>query len=178
MQTMIEDIRYPTGKYEPQPFSEKQKEDWLTDLKFLPQELELAIQNLDESQLQTPYREGGWTVQQLVHHVADSHINAYVRFKLGLTENNPPIKPYEEKEWATLDDVNALPINVSTTLLHALHKRWVATIRNLSDEQWQRTVFHPEHKKEMTLWFLLGMYAWHGKHHVKHITALRERNGW
>jgi hypothetical protein len=178
MQTTIEDLRYPTGKYQPQPFSEKQKEKWLNDLKFLPQELELAIQNLDEAQLQTPYREDGWTVQQLVHHVADSHINAYVRFKLGLTENNPPIKPYEEKEWAKLDDVNVLPINVSITLLHALHRRWVATMKNLSDEQWERTVFHPEHKKEMTLWYLLGMYAWHGKHHVKHITALRERNGW
>ena len=178
MQTTIEELRYPTGKYQPQPFSEKQKEKWLNDLKFLPQELELAIQNLDEAQLQTPYREDGWTVQQLVHHVADSHINAYMRFKLGLTENNPPIKPYEEKEWAKLDDVNTVPINVSITLLHALHRRWVATIKNLSDEQWERTVFHPERKKEMTLWYLLGMYAWHGKHHVKHITALRERNGW
>jgi len=178
MQTTIEELRYPTGKYQPQPFSEKQKEKWLNDLKFLPQELELAIQNLDEAQLQTPYREDGWTVQQLVHHIADSHINAYMRFKLGLTENNPPIKPYEEKEWAKLDDVNSVPINVSITLLHALHRRWVATIKNLSDEQWERTVFHPEQKKEMTLWYLLGMYAWHGKHHVKHITALRERNGW
>ena len=177
-QTTTEDLRYPTGKYQPQPFSEKQKENWLNDLKFLPQELELAIQNLDEAQLQTPYREGGWTVQQLVHHIADSHINAYVRFKLGLTENNPSIKPYEEKEWANLNDVNTVPINVSITMLHALHRRWVTTLKALSDEQWQRTVFHPEQKKEMTLWFLLGMYAWHGKHHVKHITALRERNSW
>lgn len=177
-QTKVEDLRYPTGRYQPQPFSEKQKENWLNDLKFLPQELELAIQDLDEAQLQTPYREGGWTVQQLVHHVADSHINAYTRFKLGLTEDNPTIKPYEEKEWAMLNDVNAVPINVSITLLHALHRRWAATLINLSDEQWQRTVFHPEQKKEITLWFLLGMYAWHGKHHVKHITALRERNGW
>jgi len=177
-QTTTEDLRYPAGKYQPQPFSEKQKENWLNDLKFLPQELELAIQNLDEAQLQTPYREGGWTVQQLVHHIADSHINAYVRFKLGLTENNPSIKPYEEKEWANLNDVNTVPINVSITMLHALHRRWVATLKALSDEQWQRTVFHPEQKKEMTLWFLLGMYAWHGKHHVKHITALRERNSW
>jgi len=113
-----------------------------------------------------------------VHHVADSHMNAYIRFKLGLTENNPPIKPYEEKEWAKLADVEALPINVSLTLLHALHKRWVAAIKDISEEQWQRTLFHPEHKKEMSLWYLLGMYAWHGKHHVKHITALRERMGW
>jgi len=178
MQTTIDDLRYPIGKYAPQPFSEKQKEIWLNDLKFLPQELEIAIQNLDEAQLQTPYREGGWTVQQLVHHVADSHMNAYVRFKLALTEDNPTIKPYEEKEWAKLNDVNTVPINVSITLLHALHRRWVATIKDLPDEQWQRTVFHPEHKKEITLWHFLGMYAWHGKHHVKHITALKERNNW
>jgi len=175
---MTDDLRYPIGKYAAQPFSHEQKEKWLLDLTFLPEELELSVQNLDAHQLQTPYREGGWTVQQLVHHVADSHMNAYIRFKLGLTENNPPIKPYEEKEWAKLADVEALPINVSLTLLHALHKRWVAAIKDISEEQWQRTLFHPEHKKEMSLWYLLGMYAWHGKHHVKHITALRERMGW
>jgi len=178
METTIESLRYPIGKYAPQPFSHEQKEQWLLDLKFLPNELEFAIENLDETQLDTPYRDGGWTVRQLVHHVADSHINAYVRFKLGLTENNPMIKPYEEKDWAMLNDVNTVPINVSLTLLHALHQRWQEAIKNISDEQWERTVFHPEHKKEMSLWYLLGMYVWHGKHHVRHITALRERMGW
>jgi uncharacterized damage-inducible protein DinB len=178
METTIEALRYPIGKYAPQPFSREQKDQWLLDLKFLPNELEFAIENLDEAQLDTPYRENGWTVRQLVHHVADSHINAYVRFKLGLTENNPTIRPYEEKDWATLNDVNTVPINVSLTLLHALHQRWVAAIKNISDEQWERTVFHPEHKKEMSLWYLLGMYVWHGKHHVRHTTALRERMGW
>jgi len=175
---MSDDLRYPMGKYLPQPFSHEQKEKWLLDLQFLPDSLELSIHNLDAHQLQTPYREGGWTVQQLVHHVADSHMNAYIRFKLGLTENNPPIKPYEEKEWVKLNDVEALPINVSLTLLHALHQRWVAAIKNLSEDQWERTVYHPEHKINMSLWYLLGMYAWHGRHHVKHITALRERMGW
>jgi len=175
---MTEELKYPAGKFVAQPFSQEQKEKWLADIQFLPNELELAVQNLDEHQLNTPYREGGWRVQQLVHHVADSHMNAYIRFKLGLTENNPPIKPYEEGEWAKLDDIDAVPVNVSITLLFALHQRWVATIKNLSDEQWMRTVFHPEHKREMTLWHLLGMYAWHGKHHVRHITALREREGW
>ena len=178
MHTIIEDPRYPMGKYIPQPFSHEQKEQWLLDLKFLPSELEIAIQNLDEEQLHTPYREGGWTVKQLVHHVADSHINAYVRFKLALTEDNPAIKPYEEKDWAKLSDVEAVPINVSLTLLHALHQRWVAAVKDISEAQWERTVFHPEQKKEMSLWYLLGMYAWHGKHHVRHITALRERKGW
>jgi len=116
------DLRYPIGKYEPQPYSDKIRDKWLADIKYLPQLLENAILNLDEAQLQTPYRDGGWTVQQVVHHVADSHINAYCRFKLGLTENNPTIRPYEEKEWANLHDVQ-LPLNISTTLLHALHAR-------------------------------------------------------
>ncbi len=175
---MSEDVRYPIGKYIPQPFSEEQKQKWLLDIKFLPTDLEQAVLNLDEQQLLTPYRDGGWTLKQVVHHVADSHMNAYIRFKLGLTEVNPAIKPYEEKEWAMMDDVHSLPINISFTLLHALHTRWVAAITNLTEEQWNRTVFHPEHKKEMTIWFLLGMYAWHGKHHTAHITALRERMNW
>ena len=171
------DPRYPIGKYEPKPYSQQQKEQWLNDLKFLPTDLEMAVTNLDEFQLDTPYREGGWTVKQLVHHVADSHANAYIRFKLGLTEDNPPVKPYNEKEWALLNDVQTVPINVSLTWLHAMHQRWVASIRDLTDEQWQRTVLHPQHK-EISLWFLLGMYAWHGKHHTAHITSLREQNNW
>ena len=171
------DPRYPIGKYEPKPFSQQQKEQWLNDLKFLPADLEMSVTNLDEFQLDTPYREGGWTVKQLVHHVADSHANAYIRFKLGLTEDNPPVKPYEEKEWALLNDVQTVPINVSLTWLHAMHQRWVATIQDLTDEQWKRTVLHPQHK-EISLWFLLGMYAWHGKHHTAHITSLREQNNW
>lgn len=172
------DPRYPIGKYEPQPFSEKQKQDWLNDIKFFPQTLENSIENLDEAQLNTPYRDGGWKVKQLVHHVADSHINAYCRFKLGLTETDPVIRPYEEGLWAELDDIESVPINVSLTLLHALHARFYATIRNLSDEDWKRTVVHPEHNKTFTLWHLLGMYSWHGKHHVAHITTLRENKGW
>jgi len=175
---MSDDPRYPIGKYEPQPFSDKQKEAWLFDIKFLPEELERALNNLDAHQLATPYRKGGWTVKQLVHHVADSHMNAYIRFKLGLTEDKPTIKPYEEKEWALQPDVDTIPINVSTTLLHALHQRWYTAIRDLSDEQWHRTVIHPEHGKELSLWHLLGMYAWHGRHHVAHITTLREQQDW
>ena len=171
------DPRYPIGKYEPKPYSQQQREQWLNDLKFLPTDLEMAVTNLDEFQLDTPYREGGWTVKQLVHHVADSHANAYIRFKLGLTEDNPPVKPYNEKEWALLNDVQTVPINVSLTWLHAMHQRWVATISDLADEQWQRTVLHPQHN-EISLWFLLGMYAWHGKHHIAHITSLREQNNW
>jgi hypothetical protein len=174
----MQDLRYPIGEYQPQPFSQEQKEKWLKDLKFLPDDLSIAVQNLDEFQLDTPYRDGGWTVKQVVHHVADSHMNALIRFKLGLTEDNPTIKPYDENAWANLNDVQTVPINVSLTLLHAVHLRLVKTIEGLTDEQWQRTLFHPEQQKQMTLWYVLGNYAWHGKHHVAHITSLKERNNW
>jgi hypothetical protein len=172
------DLRYPIGKYEPQPYSDKQKREWLQDIQFLPSLLEMAIENMDDKQLSTPYRDGGWTVKQVVHHVADSHMNAYIRMKLGLTENNPAIKPYEEGLWANLADVSVVPINISITLLYALHTRWHAALLNLPADAWKRTVFHPEHKKEMSLWFLLGSYSWHGRHHVAHITSLKERRGW
>ncbi|MGN6491242.1 MAG: YfiT family bacillithiol transferase [Agriterribacter sp.] len=172
------DLRYPIGHYQPEPFSAATKENWLADIKYLPQLLENALLNLDEAQLHTPYREGGWTVQQLTHHVADSHINAYCRFRLGLTESNPTIRPYDEKSWAQLYDVNHLPVNISITLLHTLHARWHSLLESLSDEDWQRTVYHPEQAKKLTLWHLLGSYAWHGRHHTAHVTALRERMNW
>jgi uncharacterized damage-inducible protein DinB len=172
------DLRYPVGKYEPQPFSQQLKQQWLNDIKFLPLSLENALLNLDESQINTPYREGGWTVKQVVHHVADSHMNAYCRFKLGLTEDNPTIRPYEQDAWASLKDSENVPVNVSITLLHALHLRWYEILVNMSDEDLNRTIFHPEHKKQFTLWHLLGMYAWHSRHHTAHITSLRERMHW
>ena len=172
------DPRYPIGKYEPQPFDEKLKITWIRDIQFLPQNLENAVLNLDAAQLETPYREGGWTVKQLVHHVADSHVNAYTRFKLGLTEDRPTIKPYEEKLWAELSDTKNLPVNISFTLLHALHARWVEVLKNISDEEWNRTVIHPESKKEISLWYLLGTYSWHSRHHTAHITSLRQAKGW
>lgn len=173
------DPRYPIGPYEPKPFSIEQKVEWLADIRFLPLAVENALLNLDEAQLHTPYREGGWTVHQLVHHIADSHMNAYIRFKLGLTEDNPTVKPYDENKWAELPDVAKLPVNVSVTLLHAVHLRLHETLKQVSDADWNnRTIYHPEHKKTMRLWYLLGMYAWHGRHHVAQITALRERMGW
>jgi hypothetical protein len=173
------DPRYPIGKYEPQPFSIEQKVEWLADLKFLPFQLENAILNLDEYQLNTPYRDGGWTIQQLVHHIADSHMNAYIRFKLALTEDNPTIKPYNEKLWSEMDDVKKLPVNISITLLHALHIRIYEALKYVKDDDWNnRSIYHPEHKKMIRLWTLLGQYAWHSKHHVAHILALREKKGW
>jgi uncharacterized damage-inducible protein DinB len=175
---MSADPRYPIGKYEPKPFSESQLQEWLADIRFLPAAIEQAVLNLDEQQLDTPYREGGWTVRQLVHHVADSHINAYIRFKLGLTENKPTIKPYDENLWAAMNDTKEVPINISITLLHALHTRWHAVLSGITAAEFERTVVHPEHNREMTLWFLLGLYAWHSRHHTAHITTLREQKNW
>jgi hypothetical protein len=174
----METLKYPIGKYVEQPFSQKQLEEWLLDIEILPKALEYAITNLDAAQLEMPYRPDGWNSRQVVHHVADSHMNAFIRIKLGLTEDNPTIKPYDEQAWANLSDVKNIPINVSITLLYAVHARMLEVLKNIKTEEWNRTVVHPEHGKQMTLWYLLGMYAWHGKHHTAHINQLREREGW
>ncbi len=174
----MDTLKYPIGKYVEQPFSEKQKGEWLLDIQALPTQLEYATINLDQEQLNTTYREGGWMLKQVVHHVADSHMNAYIRFKLCLTEDLPSIKPYDEKRWAEMEDSIHLPTNLSLTILHALHARWYEILKHITEEQFQRKVYHPEHKKEMTLWYLLGNYAWHGRHHTAHINATRERMNW
>lgn len=165
----MEQLQYPIGKYIEQPFSQQQLRERLLDIQNLPLHVEHAILNLDEAELQTPYRLGGWTKAQVVHHIADSHMNAYIRFKLGLTEDNPTIKPYDEKAWAEMADTKNLPINISITLLFSLHLRLHEILKNINEEEWNRTIFHPEHQKQMTLWYLLGMYAWHGRHHVAHL---------
>jgi hypothetical protein len=180
---MTNDLRYPIGKAAEQPFStkgydENLKASHIRDIQMCPSLLEQVISNLDEHQLNIPYRDGGWTSKQVIHHVADSHMNAYIRFKLALTEDDPTIKPYNEAAWAELSDTKNLPVNVSLTLLHALHTRWVELMRGMSEADWQRTIFHPEHKRKISLWDMLGTYAWHGKHHAAHITALRERMEW
>ena len=175
---MEKDPKYPIGKYEAQPFSVSQKKKWLADIQFLPNELEQAIENLDEAQLHTPYRDGGWTVHQLVHHLADSHMNSFIRFKLALTEENPTIKPYEENAWSETADVTKEPINVSITLLYALHKRWLTLLQNMTDADFEKTLFNPQRRGQLTLWEMLGIYAWHGKHHVAHIKTLKENKGW
>ncbi|MGN6804151.1 MAG: YfiT family bacillithiol transferase [Ginsengibacter sp.] len=178
-----EKLRYPVGREEDQhafekKYSEELKNSLLTEIKMLPSSLEFAIQNLDASQLETPYRPGGWTVQQVVHHVADSHMNAYIRFKVGLTEHNPTIKPYDQEAWANLSDTKKLPVNLSITLLYSLHSRWLQLMEDLDESEWQRTVYHPEREIQLTLWDLLKSYAWHSRHHVAHILQLREREGW
>ncbi len=179
----VEDFRYPIGTENEQkefeiPFNELLKRTLIDEIKMLPSNLEYAIQNLDEAQLQTPYRPAGWTIHQVIHHVADSHMNAYVRFKLGLTENTPVIKPYDQDAWSGLPDTKKLPVNISITLLHALHARWCECMDDMDEAQWQRTIFHPEREIKISLWELLKSYAWHGKHHTAHISTLRERMNW
>jgi uncharacterized damage-inducible protein DinB len=172
------DLRYPIGKHQMVPFSQEEKEARLADILFLPRMLEYAVLNLKDDQIQTPYRDGGWTVNQLIHHVADSHMNAFIRFKLGLTEDNPTIKPYNQDAWVDTADVTAVPVNLSITLLHSLHHRWYELLKTITDEQWERTIYHPEQERKITLWELLLIYAWHGKHHAAHVTNLREQMGW
>jgi len=174
----LDSLRYPIGEYVEQPFSETQLREWLLDILFLPNHLENAITNLDEFQLATAYREGGWTIKQIVHHLADSHMNAFIRCKLALTEDNPVIKPYDQDLWVNTPENIHLPVNVSITLLHALHIRWHEFLKSIKPDQWERTIMHPEYNKQMTLWYILGKYAWHSKHHIAHIVSLRERNSW
>ncbi len=176
-------LRYPIGKENEQQEYKSQcnevlKSHLISDIRLLPASLELVIQNWDAEQLQTPYRPGGWTVQQLVHHIADSHMNAYIRFKLGLTEDNPSIKSYDQDAWVLLCDTQKLPVPVSITLLHALHTRWCLLLDDMDETQWERTIYHPERKAQITLWSLLKSYAWHSRHHTAHISKLRERMGW
>jgi uncharacterized damage-inducible protein DinB len=175
---MSVDVRYPIGKHQMVPFSQEEKEARLADILFLPRMLEYAVLNLNDDQIQTPYRDGGWTVNQVIHHVADSHMNAFIRFKLGLTEDNPTIKPYIQSAWGDTADVTAVPVNLSITLLHSLHHRWYELLKTISDDQWERTIYHPEQERKITLWELLLIYAWHGKHHAAHVTNLREQMGW
>ena len=142
-----------------------------------PRRLRDAVKGLTDAQLDTPYRPGGWTVRQLVHHVADSHMNAYGRFRLALTEENPTIKPYDEAKWAELADARTLPVDVSLTLLDAMHQRLDTLLKSAGDDAFQRTLNHPENGP-MTLDTLLGIYSWHGRHHAAHVTGLRERMRW
>ena len=137
-----------------------------------------AVAGLNEGQLETPYRAGGWTVRQVVHHVADSHLNSYIRFRWTLTEDTPTIKAYDETRWAELPDAKTAPVEVSLKLLESLHVRWVYLLETLDDEAFKRSFVHPETGEEISLERNLALYAWHGRHHCAHITALRERNGW
>src|SRR5204863_3663285 len=175
---MTDDPRFPVGpfRFNPDVTPEIRRQS-IAAIRYTPAALRAAVRGLDEAQLNTPYRDGGWTVRQVVHHVPESHMNAYIRFKLALTEDNPTIKPYQEDAWAKLADVNRTPIDTSLGLLDALHQRWVTLLDLLKPEDFNRPLVHPE-SGPLTLEYLLQMYAWHGKHHVAHVTALRQRRGW
>jgi uncharacterized damage-inducible protein DinB len=173
-----DDLRYPIGPLTlPARFDAAWRAQAIRTIADTPSRLEQAVAGWSDARLDTPYRDGGWTVRQLVHHVADSHINAYVRFKLALTEEEPPVKGYEEAAWAELGDSARVPVGVSLDLLRALHTRWVALLDTMTEADFQRTLVHPE-KGVRTLDQMLATYAWHGPHHVAHVTRLGERMGW
>ncbi|CAA9307041.1 MAG: Putative metal-dependent hydrolase YfiT [uncultured Gemmatimonadaceae bacterium] len=177
--TPPDDLRYPVGRHEPVgEVTAADRARWIGEVAALPAGFRAAVAGLDAAQLETPYRPGGWTVRQLVHHLADSHLNAYTRCKLALTEAEPTIKPYDEARWAELPDVAAVDPAVSLALLDALHLRWAALLERLTPDHWARTLRHPERPRPMRLDDVLALYAWHGRHHTAHVTRLRERMGW
>jgi uncharacterized damage-inducible protein DinB len=172
------DPRYPIGKYEqPKEVTPAARKQAIEEIAAAPAKMRAAVKGLNDAQLDTAYREGGWTARQVVHHVADSHLNAYVRLRLALTENEPTIKPYEEGSWAELPDAKSAPVEVSLAMMDSLHDRWVRLLRTLSDGDYAKTFRHPEHGVRTVDW-LLFLYTWHGKHHTAHITQLRQAKGW
>lgn len=174
----MERLRYPIGRFHARSgLSIAERQALIEQIAALPAELGAAVSDLARDQLDTPYRTGGWTVRQVVHHVPDSHMNAYVRFKLALTEDEPAIKGYDEAAWAELPEARAANLAISLALLEALHRRWTLVLSSLGDEQFARSFQHPELGR-VTLEKNLQLYAWHGRHHVAHITTLRERKGW
>jgi len=178
-ETALEQLRYPIGKYEiPNPITEGHLQKWITILEHLPERLAKIVNPLSKSQLETVYRPGGWTVRQLVHHISDSHHHSYIRFKWALTETNPIIKPYFEKEWANLFDAKTAPIQLSLNHLAAVHAKLVYLLKGLSQEDLQRKFTHPDGNEETTLAENIGRYAWHGSHHFAHIEQLLKRNNW
>ncbi|WP_342566149.1 YfiT family bacillithiol transferase [Paenibacillus sp. FSL R7-0345] len=174
---MERDLRYPIGTFEfTGEITDSVTAEWIKEIEELPERLREAVKDLNDEQLDTPYRPGGWTVRQVIHHVADSHMNALIRFKLALTEDKPVIKPYEEAKWAELPDY-ALPVEPSLLLIETLHKRWVTVLRELTPADLEKTFIHPE-SGTVSLGRNIGIYAWHGKHHLAHITSLCTRKGW
>jgi hypothetical protein len=179
MENTFEKHSYPIGRFVPaESYTARNLAAWIGSIRSVPLLLDYCIENLDEAQLNVPYREGGWNTIQVIHHVADSHMNAYMRLKLALTEDRPTIKPYEEQLWAELPDVTDVPLNVSITLIHALHRRWVSLLMQLTDEQWLREYYHPGTGTYVPIWQMTNNYSWHGKHHAEQIISLRKRMNW
>jgi uncharacterized damage-inducible protein DinB len=172
------DLRYPVGRFESrEKLTPEERKKMIEEIAATPQRLRDAVRGLDERQLDTPYREGGWTVRQVIHHIPDSHLNAYIRFKLALTEDSPTIKPYDEASWAMLPDVQRTPVETSLTLLESLHARWNTLLEAMAPQEFERPLTHPDHGRRTVDW-LVAMYSWHGRHHVGHITSLKQRMGW
>ena len=179
MSVDFEQLRYPIGKFiKPTSYSPREIHEWILILEELPKKLQQAVAGLNDTQLDTPYREGGWTVRQVVHHVADSHINCYCRIKLTLTEENPAIRPYIEGRWAEMEEAKSAPVDISLNIIESIHKRMVMTLRNVTIEDLDRLYYHPENKLTNPLKVLIALYAWHSLHHTAHITELRKRMGW
>jgi hypothetical protein len=175
----LETLRYPIGRFQfVSNYSEKERNDYLKKIEALPKRLKNLVKNWSDEQLATPYRPDGWTVKQLIHHIADSHMNSYVRFKWTLTEDRPTIKAYYEDRWAKVQDSNETPISISLDLLTSLHQRWLILMRNLTESEWQCSFIHPETNREITLMELMPLYAWHSEHHFEHINQLKIRQGW
>ena len=173
----IEKLKYPTGVFRFRgPLGDEERRICLEKIRTLPVQLAGLIGNLSEKQLESTYREGGWTGRQVIHHVADSHMNALIRFKWTLTEETPEIKAYDEKAWAELADTQKTPVNVSVALLESLHARWIVLLEAMSPADFQRTLFHPEHRRAITLDEMLSLYAWHGEHHLGHLKLLMDDN--
>ena len=173
-----EELRYPIGRYRaPEAIGAADREAWIREIDALPQRLRRAVTGFDDTQLDTPYRPGGWTVRQVVHHYADSHMNSYLRFRWAATEDLTTVKTYDEAAWAQLPDAKTAPIELSLRLLEPLHARWALLLRSFGDTEFARNMKHPDWG-EVNIEWLLGQYAWHCRHHVAHITALRERQGW
>lgn len=176
--TNTTDLAYPTGKFAPPSATgAAERNAGIAAIEEAPRLLRLAVEGLGEQQLDTPYRPGGWTVREVTHHVADSHANAYIRLKLALTEENPVVKPYDEAAWARLADTRQLPVEVSLSMLDSVTARFVAILRSMSEGDFARRYRHPD-TGEHDLDYLVAVYAWHGRHHVAHITRLRDRMGW
>jgi uncharacterized damage-inducible protein DinB len=172
------DIRYPVGKFDPKPqLTDADRQILIQQIAEASAKLREAVRGLTDQQLDVPYREGGWTTRQQVHHLPDSHMNAYIRFKLGVSEQQPTIKPYNQDLWSEMADAKSSSIEPSLALLESLHQRWVIFLRSMKPADFARTIIHPENGP-MTLDRVLQLYAWHGRHHVGHITALRGRRGW
>ena len=175
----IEKLKYPIGKFErPIKYTSEILKEYIDIIDQLPQKLTNEVQNLSDEQLDTQYRPNGWTIRQVVNHFADSHMNSLIRFKLTITEETPTIKPYFEDRWAELSDSKFIPINSALKMIEGIHERWVFLLRSLTENDWNKSFYHPETNKELSLNENLGIYAWHCRHHLAHITELKKRKNW